>query len=114
MALASAEKREFPRIQIHTPVHYKIRGSSEFNNVVSDNISVGGLGFVNNNFISPGTFLMLELNLLNRVISPLGKTVWSCPIAHSDRYGLGVQFHELDIKEKDYLQDFVNMQLGRI
>jgi hypothetical protein len=114
MALVLGEKRQFPRILWHAPIHYQIRGRPEFNNVVSDDISSGGLRFVTDNFIPPGTLLMLEINLLSQMLRPLGKTIWSQPIPHSDRYSTGIEFQELGLKEKDYLKDFINMQLGKI
>ncbi len=114
MAIKPEEKRRFPRINLHTPIRYQIRGLPEFDNMVSDNISIGGIGFIGNKFIAPSTPVMLEVNILSRILKPIGKIAWSQPLPHSDRNRLGIEFLELDPIEKNYLQDFINMQLGQL
>jgi hypothetical protein len=114
MAVVLPEKRQFPRIKLHSPLHYEIRGGPEFNSAVGDNISLGGMGFSDNRFISPETLIMLKINILSRILSPIGKIAWSAPIPHSDRYRSGIEFLELDPIEKNYLRDYLDMQMGRL
>jgi len=104
------EKRRFPRIKLKTPIRYQIRGESEFDYVLSDNIGVGGMSFVTNKFIASATPLMLEINVLSRILRPIGKIAWSTYLAHLHKNQLGIEFVELDPNEKNYLQDFVSMQ----
>lgn len=114
MASTFAEKRKFPRIRLHAPLRYQIRGTSESYNTVSDDISLSGLGITNDRFVAPKTPLMLEINVLSHILKPVAKIAWSSPLAHSDRYRLGVEFLELDEQEKNYLKDFIDMQLGKL
>lgn len=110
VAVSFSEKRDFSRIKLHSPLRYQIRGRHEFYNTISDNISVGGIGFVNNKFIAPLTPLMLEINVLSRILRPIGRVAWSHPLPHSNRYRLGMEFLELNPGEKNYLKDFIDMQ----
>ena len=113
MVIKQEEKRCFPRIIFHTPIRCQIRGEPEFGNAVCNNISAGGMSFVGDKFIAPSTPVMLEINILSRILKPIGKIVWSQPLPHSDRNRLGIEFLELDPIEKNYLQDFINMQINQ-
>lgn len=108
------EKRLTPRIKLSTPLRYQIRGEPEFNTTVSDDISVGGLSFYESKFIAPKTPLNLEINVLSRILRPMGRVAWSSPLPHSDRYRLGIEFLEFNLKEKDYLSDYIDMQTGQL
>lgn len=108
------ENRRFPRVEIHVPLHYQVRGAPEFNNAITNNISMGGLGFVNEEFIAPKNDLILEINILSHLLNSIGKVVWSSPLLHSNRYRVGVEFLELDEKEKNYLQDYIDMQMNKL
>ena len=108
------EKRRSPRIKLKTPLVYQVRGAPEAYNTVSDNISLGGLGFIHHNFIPLKTTLMLKVNVLSRILSPAGRIVSAMPLAHSNRYRLGVEFLELDTQEKNYLGDYIAMQTGKL
>lgn len=110
MEIAQNEKRRFPRIHLRTPIRYQIRGQPEFDNTVSENISTGGIGFTTSKFIPPATALMLEINLLSRFLRPIGEIAWVSPLPHSDRNRVGIEFIELDATEKNFLNDYINMQ----
>ncbi len=105
------EKRVAPRIRVHAPLRYQIRGTSNFSNVLSDNISVTGLGFINDDFIPPSSNLTLELNILSRVLTPIGKIAWSYPVPHSNKYRMGVEFLEMNPVERRYLDDYIGIQI---
>jgi Tfp pilus assembly protein PilZ len=111
--LARKEEMRFsPRVDFHTQLRYQLRGKPEFANAVSSDISCGGLKFTTDKFIPTSVPVMLEINVLNRVLRPIGKVAWSTPLAHSDRNQMGIEFVEFDMLEKNYLKDFVNMQLS--
>jgi len=114
MVIKLEEKRRFPRIDFRTPIRYQIRGTSEFDNAISDNISIGGISFINSKFIAPVTPVMLEINVLSRILRPIGKIAWSSPLPHSNRNRLGIEFLELDSQEKNYLSDYIKMQMGQL
>ena len=109
MVLNIKEKRQFPRINLRTALRCQVRGDSRFGNAISDNLSTNGVSFVSERFIAPSTPVMLEINLLARVLRPIGRIIWNSPLPHSDRNRLGVQFIEIDPTEKRYLADFIEM-----
>jgi len=111
--IKSKENRSFPRVDFHSQIRYQLRGKPDFDNVLGNDISCGGLRFTSDRFIPTSTLVMLEVNVLNRVLRPIGKVAWSTPVAHSDRKQTGVEFMEFNALERNYLRDFVNMQLGQ-
>ncbi|MBL7070074.1 MAG: PilZ domain-containing protein [Candidatus Omnitrophica bacterium] len=104
------EKRRYSRVKLKSPLHFNIRGRGDFSDTVSEDISAGGICFTNNQYIAPLTNLMLELKLLSRVLNAIGRVVWVNPLAHSDRYRMGVEFVELDPQKKLYLSEYILMQ----
>jgi len=114
MASTVEEKRNFPRIKIRIPISCQIKSTHEFNNTVCGDISLGGVGFINNKFIAPQTPVELEINILSRILRPRGRTKWSTHLSHSDRYRSGIEFLELERKEKNYLKDFIDLQIGKL
>ncbi len=103
------KERQFPRIRFTTPIRVQVRGSGEFSRTVGENVSENGLCFVNDRFIPPSTPVMLEIEVLSRVLRPIGRIVWSTPFPRSNRYRSGMEFVEFDAGEKKFLSDFVNM-----
>lgn len=114
MAFKLEKERRFPRIKLSSPLRYQIRGTPEFNETVCDNISVGGMSFINHKFIAPKTPVAVEINVLSRILRPIGRIAWSLPLSHSDRYRSGVEFLEVGPRERDYLSDYIDMRLGKI
>jgi hypothetical protein len=112
MIFRSERKRQFPRLHTQLAVRYQVRGMPDFSNTLADNISVGGISFVNNDFIRPATPLNLEINVLSRILNPVGKVVWASPLPHSNRYKLGIEFVDMDPVSKRYLDDFIDLQQG--
>lgn len=110
MAYRTTEKRRFPRIPLKAELHCQVRGVPRFDNFISDDISLGGVSFVNSEYIVPQTPVSLKINLRSRVLNPIGKIAWSWPLPHSDKYKVGVEFLELDYAEKRLLSDFLNLQ----
>jgi hypothetical protein len=104
------ENRRYHRILLRTPIRWQVRGSPESNNTVCDNISAGGLSFICDKFFATQTPVMLEVKVLSRIIRPIGKIAWTCRLGHCDKNRLGIEFLEVDPKEKDFLQDFISMQ----
>jgi c-di-GMP-binding flagellar brake protein YcgR len=111
MAFSLQEKRQFPRIQIHAPIRYQIRGEANFENLICDNISIGGARLISDKIIPPATILMLEIQLLSRTFKAIGKIAWACNLTHSYRAQLGIQFIEVDPNQEKFLTDFIEMKL---
>jgi len=110
--LQKGENRRFKRIDLRAPVRYQVRGRLDFDNGVSDNISEGGLAFSAIKFVPPSTPVMLEINLLQRMLCPIGRVSWCQPLPHSDRSRLGVEFVEFSSSDRDFLSDYINMKSG--
>jgi len=105
------ENRNFPRLSFHSKIRYQLRGKPDFDSGISRDISYGGLKLTNEQFIPTSSLVMLEINVLNRILRPVGKVAWSFPVAHSNRNQTGIEFVEFDSTERNYLKDFINMQL---
>ena len=114
MAPGLQEKRRFPRIKLNTPLRYHTRGLPEYNNTLCEDISLGGVRFINDKFIRPEASLALEINVLTRALNPIGRVAWSQPVAHSDRYRVGVEFLEFDAKERYCLSDYIDMRTQEV
>ena len=108
------ENRSNPRLNFYSQIRYQLRGKPEFDRGISKDISCGGLRFINEQFIPPASLLMLEINVLNRVIRPVGKVAWSQVLAHSNRSQMGVEFVEFNRIDQRYLKDFIDMQTTRV
>jgi len=108
--LEKEEKRRFQRVDLHTTLRCQVRGSADFDNSISDNISEGGLAFSSSKFIPPSTPVMLEIGLLSKILHPICRVSWCQPLPHSNRNRLGVEFLEFDSSEKKYLSDYIGMQ----
>lgn len=113
MAIKPEEKRRFPRIGLCTPMRLQIRGLPQCDNLICENISIGGLSFIGNKFIAPATPVMLEINVLSRILHPVGRIVWSSALPHSDRNRVGIEFVDFVHTEKSYLSDYINMQMEK-
>ncbi len=106
------ENRCFPRLPFHSKIRFQFRGKPDFDSGISKDISCGGIKLTNEQFIPPETLLMLEINILNRILHPVGKVAWSMPLAHSHRNQTGIEFIEFDSLEHKYLKEFINLQLS--
>ncbi|MFY9402759.1 MAG: PilZ domain-containing protein [Candidatus Omnitrophota bacterium] len=106
------EKRQFHRVSLRTRLRYQVRGEPEYANTISDNISEGGVAFVALKFIPPATALMLELDLLNRTLYPIGRVSWCQPLPHSQKNRLGVEFIEFNQFEKNLLSDYIKVKIA--
>jgi len=106
------ENRCFPRVDLHSKIQYQVRGKPDFASALTNDISYGGLRFTNDRLVPSSSAVMLEINVLNRVLRPIGKVAWSTPLPHSNRNQTGVEFIEFDVSERRYLKDFIDMQLG--
>lgn len=105
------ENRLFPRLPFHSKVRYQFRGRPDFDSGICKDISIGGLKLASEQFIPPNTLVMLEINVLNRVLQPVGKVAWSMPLAHSNRSLTGIEFVEFDEFQKNYLKEFIGIQI---
>ena len=107
------ESRRSSRINFSGPLRCQIRGLQEITSTISEDLSVSGVKFIAEKFIPPNTPVMLEINLLSKIVRPIAQIVWSMPFPHQDKFHLGAKFLEWDPREKKSLSDFLNMRLNQ-
>jgi len=108
------EKRQFRRVSAKFPIRYQIRRGGFFASGLTENLSLTGARLNADRFFPQGINLNLELNILSKVINPVGRVVWSQPRAHSNRYQMGIEFIEINPQDKNYLTDYVNMRIPEL
>ncbi|MFA5362100.1 MAG: PilZ domain-containing protein [Candidatus Omnitrophota bacterium] len=105
------DKRRFPRVQYKTPLRYQIKGQSQFRDVKTADLSLGGLSFTDGSFLPLNTPLKLELNLpYNKTLRSEGRIAWTSALPHSDSYHLGVEFLNTNRRELAYLDKLLSNQ----
>lgn len=112
MSVSWIEKRRSPRINAKVPLRYQIRGKPEYSSAISGNLSISGLGFINDQFIAPNNCLNIEINLPAQVINAVGRVTRADSLRGSDRYCLGVEFLEMDRRQKSALSDYLGKRIG--
>jgi hypothetical protein len=103
--------RQHPRITFKAPLRWQVRGRPQSSNTLCENVSANGIRFSSEQFIAPKTEIMLELNLLSRVIHPIASIVRANPFARSNKFDVGARFLELDAEEQKVLSDFISMKV---
>ncbi len=107
------ESRLSPRINFSGPLRCQVRGSQEITGTISEDLSASGVKFIAGKFIPPNTPVMLEINLLSKVVRPIAQIVWSMPFPRQEKFHLGAKFLEWDPQEKKSFSDFLNMRLNQ-
>ncbi len=108
------EKRVFPRISIKTSLRCQIRGKAERNNTITRDIGLGGISFINEDFVAANTCVNLEINILSKIVKTCGRIVRAGSVPFSDKYKLGIEFIELEPLQKKYLSDYITMRLNGV
>lgn len=94
-------------------MRYQIRGEPQFDNTITNDISLGGISFTGNSFIPRQTPLMLEIKILSKLLKAVGEVAWAQSIPHSYRTIMGVEFQEMPLEDKAYLDDYLNINFSR-
>ncbi|MCX5697186.1 MAG: PilZ domain-containing protein [Candidatus Omnitrophica bacterium] len=108
------DKRRCSRLPCRLELRYQPRGAGDFNNALSDDISVQGMSFVNDRFIALNTCVGLEINIFSTMLTPVGRVAWVNRLPYSHRYRVGVEFIEMDQSNKNYLGDYVAMRMNKL
>lgn len=108
------ERRVFPRVDAKFPVRYRIKRGGFFASGLTENVSINGAKLNADRFFTSGFNLNLELNILSRVINPVGRIVWSQSLPNSDLYQMGIEFIEIDSQDKNYLSDYINLHTSEV
>jgi len=114
MVVMSQEKRKNNRIRLNLPISLQVRGKNKADKNHTKDISAGGVSFVSQDFLAPSTNLNLEIAVYDKVMTPIGAIVWITPIAHSNRYRVGIKFIEFNPKDREYLADYIRILSDRL
>jgi c-di-GMP-binding flagellar brake protein YcgR len=106
----ATEKRHFSRITMRVPVSYRVRGKTQQLATLSRNVSAGGMGLVTDQFLAPDTLLNLEFSVLRKFFSLYARTKWIASLPSSDNYQFGLEFLEVQPKDREHISDYVKMQ----
>lgn len=112
MPLLKEEKRRFPRVALKVPLRWQIRGRSEPNDTINQDIGLGGISFVNEQFLATNIFVNIQLNLAAQIIKAAGRIANVSFLPYSDKYRIGVEFLDFEPNDKKFLLDYINAQAG--
>lgn len=105
------EKRKSPRFRLGAPVEYRaLRGSPETKRgSLSSDISVGGVRFITEEFLSLTARMVLDvtLPLPERPFSAVSKIAWIRKLPAGDKYEVGSQFLEISKDDKNRLSNYM-------
>ena len=108
------EKRRNSRLNISIPLHYQVRGTREFGNTLTRDISSGGLSFIADRFIKPQTRVVLDVNMPIGSINTIGMVKWTGALSCFDKYQVGLEFIEINPKDKIFISDYIDNCLLRM
>jgi c-di-GMP-binding flagellar brake protein YcgR len=110
----SEEKREFVRLNVLADVVYSRHTSEDLKLTLTKNISAGGICLIVYESFKEGDLLDLKIGLPQdeNPINAVGRVVWSIEFfilndTKSKRYDIGVEFVNLDPKERERINKYV-------
>jgi Tfp pilus assembly protein PilZ len=106
--MAHNKPRKYPRVNISFPVECNILPKRSYFYTVSKDLSLGGLKIINNSFISKGSFIRLQLNLIDKVLKLKAKVAWCNRKRASERHFVGLEFVETTDSSKRNLTKFLD------
>ena len=102
------ERRGFPRINAKFPIRYKIKRGGFVASALTQDLSLSGARLNTDRVFPQGLNLNLELNILSKIINPVGRVVWSQSLARSSQYQIGIEFVEINSQDRNYFSDYIN------
>lgn len=106
-----SEKRKHPRIDIRIPLKYKeLRATSPVSRgALTKNLSVGGVRFHSDRFISLSCRMVVEINLplISKPLRAISKVAWIRKIPAGDDYEIGNQFLDMKREDRSLITDFI-------
>ena len=103
------EKRRLPRVCAKFPIRYRIKRGGFFASALTEDLSLSGTRLNADRFFPQGINLKLELNILSKIINPIGRVIWSQSLPHTDRYKMGIEFIEINPEDRKNLSDYINI-----
>ena len=104
------ERRQFVRLDIRQKVSYKIIGTKKLGQSLTKNISGGGIRFLAEHPLEPGTELEVALRVPDREepVRFIGQVVWSHPPQPS-RPEVGVKFIRIDPQDQALILHYTTL-----
>ncbi|MCK4463353.1 MAG: PilZ domain-containing protein [Candidatus Omnitrophica bacterium] len=106
-----SEKRKQPRIDVRIPLTYKeLRATSTVSKgALTKNLSVGGVKFHSDGFISLSCRMILEINLplISKPLRAISKVAWIRKLPAGEDYEIGNQFLDMKKEDRSMITDFI-------
>ncbi len=108
------ERRKHIRLKTKLSTSYKDARSGKMRRALTKNIGAGGLCLLTEEYLAPGTRLVLELQLSDRpkAIQCQVEVIWSQPLAAGQgvyQNEMGVEFVQIDPKEQTLLTQYARI-----
>ena len=112
----NSERRKFVRLGMRLNVSYRIIQTKKVGSSLTRDLSAGGVRFVAEHLLDPGTQLECFIQLPDRTeaVRFLGTVVWSRAAYSGDRMlqgasEVGVQFVEIEPKDQALIQQYATL-----
>lgn len=106
------ERRQVTRLKVNLPVTFQRMGMvKSYGETITKDISSTGLR-INLEEFSPSqeNFLIrLSFPEVSKIIEGMARTVWSGPVAYSDKYQAGLEFYEMNPMYKKWLEEYIQI-----
>lgn len=102
------EKRKHPRLKLSLPLFCNSLTSRFSFYSAFEDISIGGLSLVDIRFLSLNELLKLKIEFPGRTVRCEGKIVWLKNLPDSEDKKAGVEFTNMEPKNRDYIKDFIS------
>ena len=111
------EQRRFIRVTNRLPSLFKIIKTGQVRRALTKDVSAGGVSFITEELLEPGTALEVELTLpdCELPVQFLGEVAWSRPIgpppkSYEDPTGeTGVKFISIDPKDRALIMQYAKL-----
>lgn len=100
------ERRRFLRIKEDDAISYSLIPNYKTMRKLTRDLSLGGIRFICDQFISQGSILKLKIELqhTHRVINAVARLVWIKTIYDDESYETGAQFIEINKEDLEFLK----------
>ena len=101
------DRRRSSRIGVSFPVECRFLPRRDYFYTVSKNLSLHGVKIISDNFLPKGDSSKVSINLVNRIVEMKAKVVWCSKERLSERFSAGLEFVEINDRNKKMLAEFL-------
>lgn len=103
------EKRKYFRLKEGDSISYTIIPNYKSERMITIDLSVGGIRFITEHFVSPDSVIKLELTLerAKRVVNAIAQVRWIRSIYDDERYEIGVEFIDIEREDSQFLNQYL-------